>query len=280
VRKLLGVFLAASLVLCAPVAAQEETRPGFWEQWYRWLVGGPKAEPQATSVHPLAPKVAATDRAREGNLQQAHDQLHFAQTKARIQQDLRFENNRQIATAIANKAPAPPFRESVKTGIEHEASPASPLIIAPDPTAAQTPDHRPGYVAGPTPTPAGLGQKAAAAADAIVNNVGQTLFGPAAAPPLHPGLFVLALVGIFVVPAAGGALVLIGLAHLRGHSFTSGTVIITLGALILWGSYTAARMIDPDLLGGPAEVSPPADEPGAGPTAMRALRPDAPWNNY
>jgi hypothetical protein len=278
-RKLSGLLLAATLVLSAPAMAQEEPRSSPWAQWFQWLFGLPADESPVTVAHPRALGLAAADQAREQRLQQEWRARQFAEDKAAFLRDIRAHTYRQIAVAVANKAPAPPFRPPSKSN--HGATPPAnaPVVMSPSvvPMKAARPKNT--DVPRSTPTPTGPGPKMAAAAEKVVSNIGQSVFGRAGTQPVAPGLFVLALVGIFVVPAAGIALILIGFAHLRGHSFLSGSIITILGGLLLWGTIALATRINPDLV---AETSDTTGDPSEneGPvTPMDALRSGILWSS-
>jgi hypothetical protein len=275
-RKLSGLLLAATLVLSASAMAQEEPRSSPWAQWFQWLFGLPADESPVTVAHPRALGLAAADQAREGRLQQNWLNRQFAEDKARFKRQIQVENDRQIAVAIANKAPAPPFRETREnTGQGANPAPAA-IVIMEAPPGASTPPPRRAPTPAATP-PGGPGQRAAEAAEAIASRVGEAVFGPAAARPMPAGLFVLALVGMFLAPAAGAALVLIGFAHLRGHSFFSGSVITVLGGLFIWGTIALATRINPDLLSADQSEQPWEAEASGNISPMDALRPETFW---
>lgn len=274
-RKLSGLLLAATLVLSAPAMGQEEPRSSPWAQWLQWLFGLPADESPVTVAHPRALGLAAADQAREGRLQRNWLGRQFSEDKAHFLRQYQIETDRQVAGAMAKKAPAPPFRPPQLPPSSTSPPTLSKASTATDRTFVPS-EPPPASVPRSTPKPTGPGPETAAIAERIVNKI---INRPAAAPPLPPGLFVLALVGVFVVPATGAALVLIGLSHLRGHNFFSGSVITLLGGLVLWGTIALATRINPDLVAGTSDNANDASEVEGAVTPMDALRSGILWSS-
>lgn len=246
--------------------------------WQWWAIGKNRKPPGSLLVLPNASEAAQKDRAREGAKQRAEDRFLFDKIKFDRLYYYRTERERAVSASIARAAAKSPFNPprpkrpppaSLATAgqIEGQAAPAIDLSRPelPPPPAVSRPSG--------TPRP----RTPAAVVDQVVQQVGSKIIGTPAGKPLSPGLFALVLVGLFLVPAAAISFLLLGIAHLRGHSFVTGSIIIALGGLLLWGTWSLARTINPDLLAQGQPADPNNADGNLRP--MEGLRADLFWNN-
>ena len=232
-----------------------------------------------TVIHVSAEAIASADSQREGAAEQRAARERMAKDKTRILLDLRSEHRRQVAAAVAAKT-----GESFSQPREKNAT--IPAVVAGadgggfEPVrvvdATKLPAPLPPQ---PSPSPVGTTRLAApaAAVDEIIQRVGEKVVGSAPNQPLSPGLFALVLIGLFLVPSSGIALLLLGIAHLRGHRFLSGSVIIALGCLFLWGTWSLARTANPELFTGASHASRDRAAP-ADFSTMQAIPTDVLWS--
>jgi hypothetical protein len=138
---------------------------------------------------------------------------------------------------------APPERNSFPSGSGSFDETAAPLPGEADATTRDAVQPLPEFIAAQARDATETLRQAAVHAN-------RQVFGEKISDTAPPALLVLALVAIFVVPAAGLALVLLGLAHLRSHSFAKGSFLVLTGALAVWATYAVARNMNPDFLRG------------------------------
>jgi len=270
---LLLVLLIAALLPPINVTAQSEPAARGW--WSRVFQRTPARPPQTIILRDPG-TIMRQDQRRETILEQTESARRMATDKQRLLLELRSERDRRVAGAIASAAADQPFRPPENTRL----ATAEPAAGAP---AAESP-AQPRRLASPTPpsfTPGErsktVAERTAETVDRVVDNIGQKVFNTPAAQPLPPGLYALALIGMFLVPAMGVGLILIGFAHLRGHSFVSGSIILAIGGLLLWGTWSLAKTINPDLLSNPARNSPaPPSAENASP--IDSMRSDLFWS--
>ncbi len=262
-----------------PAKAQEqEKRPSGLAGFFEWLFNArqpPSAE--ATAVHENAESIATTDTLRETALERKAAEERIAADKFQILLELRTDRDRRVAGAKAKASvPFAPLRPKSTTPVLLASAGAveGPTTPAIDPS----PPSLPASPAAPRPAVIPKTNTPAAVVDQVVQQVGSQIIGTPEGKPLSPGLFALVLIGLFLVPAAGITLLLLGIAHLRGHSFLSGLVILAIGGLFLWGTWSLARTVSPDLLTGSRQASRDLPET-ADLRPMQALQPDILWNN-
>lgn len=225
--------------------AQEANRPSSHQPWLSWLYGSKGIQASGTLIHESARSIAASDRKREIVRENLAIQQRLSAWKAESMRTLRIERERRVAGAVA-RAWTPPFDPPsqpvgappplVATAISENKEEGSQLVDMTDP--ATVPRNR------ATPRPVA----AVAAVDQIVQQVGGRIIGSAPSQALSPGLFALVLTGLFLVPAAGVSFVIFGIAQLRGHSFVSGSAMIVIAGILLWGTWTLARAVNPNIL--------------------------------
>jgi len=280
------VILTIALLAPPPVAAQAEPPPSGSRNWFSRLLPRPPARTIQTALLPGARSVMLSDQRRETRLEKMESEARIARDKGTRLAELRQDRDRRVAAAIARAAPAAPFRPAATPHSIVGATPAplQPAIVASELPAATSPQASstppPPITSAPpepptraTPIPAPPSTPSPAQ---ITGNSVETAPAAEAGQDAPTGLFALALIGLFLVPAMGVGLIFVGFAHLRGHSFISGTAIIIAGALVLWGAYTAARLINPDLLtfGEKQKSGAPV-----GAETLLNLRSDAFWGN-
>lgn len=273
-------MVPALLIPSSATMAQEVDRPDKKWPWHRWLPGAGKNPIFETSIHPRARWIADNDRQRETARENFASQQRISAWKAQSMREMRIDRERRIASAVA-KAWTPPFDPPPRPS-----SIPAPLLAA----ATQENKEDATQVVGmtpvnpaPQPTPAARATatprpgSVAAAVDRAVQQVGDQIIGSKPGQPLSPGLFALILTGLFLVPAAGVTFIMFGIAHLRGHSFVSGSVILLLGGGLLWGTWILARTINPDILSGKRAQGAIAESDELRP--MQALQSDLFWNS-
>ncbi len=280
-RALLQGLIMAILLLQEPAAAQNREQSGL-RQWLASLFGVSKEETAPTQIHPQPGPISAQDRAREERLEQSRIQKQFTETKERLRADLRAENNRRVIGAIAKAVPTPPFRPEGPQLTPRVREGSKPYTLWPaEVEGRKIADDFPATLGPPPKLPGlrSLPQQAAETVDEVVQKVGENVFGKEAATQTPRGLFVLALIGMFLIPSAGAALVLIGLQHLRGHSFFSGTVIVLIGGAMLWGAIVLASDLNPNQLSRPKTDAPEPAEAKSQAASQQALRSELLWPN-
>jgi hypothetical protein len=158
---------------------------------------------------------------------------------------LREERDRRLAIAMAGVAAsmpfAPPQRGAFAAGSGTSDEKHEPID---GPAGSKRPDEA-------QPLPEFIASKAQDATETLRQaalRANREVFGKEIAETAPPALLILALVAIIVVPAAGVALLLLGIAHLRGHSFVKGSLLILIGALTVWATYAVASSVNPHLL--------------------------------
>jgi len=269
---LLPVLLVATGLPPAATAAPTEPASATPRGWWSRIFQRAPARPPQTIILRDAGTIMRQDQRRETILEQTESARRMATDKQRALVELRSDRDRRVAVAIARAAAERPFRTPENTrlaaaasaaGVRGPDSPATPRQLASPTPPSFTPEERSKTVA----------ERTAETVDRVVDNIGQKVFRTPAAQPLPPGLFALALIGMFLVPAGGLGLVLIGFAHLRGHSFVSGSIILAVGGLLLWGTWSLAKTTNPDLLTNPTRDSlrpPPATENASPVDSMRS----------
>lgn len=271
-RMLLMVMLAWPATLAAQ---QEERRPGL-SGFIQWLFGSETASrAKETRIYEKAESAASEDARREAALENRAAQQRIAADKARSLFELRNDRERRIAAAKAQTlTPFDPPRQKAEPPVlladAGEATVESPpsIDLSPPPLASTPPRPRPTS----TPRP----KKPVAVVDEVVQQVGSRIMGTPSGQPLAPGLFALVLIALFLVPAVGITLLLLGIAHLRGHSFFSGSVILVVGALFLYATWSLARIIDPEIFTQSKADNNPAKSGEL--STMQALQPGVLWN--
>lgn len=238
----LPVLLGATAILTPTTAAQSDPAATDSRSWWSLVFRSAPARPPQTIILRDAGALMRSDQRRETILEQTESARRMAADKQRALIELRSDRDRRVAVAIARAAATRPFRAPEDVRLT-TAEPTAPMAEQPGPptTMPFPPAERKKTVA----------QQTAETVDRVVDNIGQKIFNTPAAQPQPPGFFALALIGMFLVPAGGFGMVLIGLAHLRGHSFVSGSIILAIGGLMLWGTWSLAKTITPGLLGNP-----------------------------
>jgi len=273
--RLVWVALIATAAWQIPAEAQDARRSGP-SGFFRWFFSAPPAEQaNGTIVHERASVIAAADGRRESAIERRGTAERMNKQKAQTLRELRIDRDRRVASAIAKawvpfQPPRPKRPPSTLLATAGQAEgQAAPTI---DLSRPQLPP--PPAVSRPSGTP--RPRTPAAVVDQVVQQVGSQIIGTPSGKPLSPGLFALVLVGLFLVPAAAITLLLLGIAHLRGHSFVTGSMIIALGGLLLWGTWSLARTINPDLLAQSQPANPDSTSGNLRP--MEGLRSDLFWN--
>jgi hypothetical protein len=199
----------------------------------------------ATIIHPRASELWRSDQRRENQLEWTSSARRMAADKFTALRALRQDRDRRLATAVANAVSSMPFAPH-----ERNTSPSGPG------SSDETPAPMPGEADSTTrvaaqPLPEFITAQARDATETLRQaavHANREVFGEKISDTAPPALLVLALVAIFVVPAAGFALILLGLAHLRGHSLAKGSFLVLAGALTIWATYAVARSVNPDFL--------------------------------
>ena len=246
------------------------TRP-----WTLWVFGPPRNENTDTSFHPRAVPIGEADRFRESARQDAEDRRFFEGFKSERLIFYRTDRERRVNSRIARVLSDQPLPARQEQSPSPQA--AEPLLIATSPEAAITTTGENSTTTPPpfpTPLPDPL-----QAVDEFVENAVQKITGETATPPARSAMFVLLVVGMFVVPASGIAFVLLGIAHLRGHSFLPGSIILVLGSLLLWGTWSLAKTIHPNLLLGVKSSAQHANATAEGLGSLQSVPPDLFWNS-
>jgi len=273
-RRLAWAVLMAGLCCRATCAAQEvttsPTRP-----WTLWLLGQPRNQNADTTFHPRAAPLGEADRIRESARQDAEDRRFFESVKSERLIFYRTDRERRVNSRIARALSDQPLPASRERTPGPQA--AEPLLIATAPEAefpTIRENTRAVSIPNKTPPPDTL-----QVVDEFVENAVQKITGETATPPARSAMFVLLVVGMFVVPASGIAFVILGIAHLRGHSFLPGSIILALGGLLLWGTWSLAKIIHPDLLLGGKSSAQNANATAEGLGPLQSLPPDLFWNS-
>lgn len=271
-RRLASAVLIATFIGEVSVTAQRDPEaPG--RAWTFWMSGQSRGEKAETMFHPNAVPIGQADRIREAAKQKAADQRFFESFKSSRKLFYQTDRERRVESRKALAVSSQPL--TIRTGRAPNTAASKVLIMTTSPeSGSEAPDPRHPDNTGIDPLP----EKAPPAdtlqaVDEFVESTVQKITGGTATPPARSAMFVLLLVGMFVVPASGIAFLLLGIAHLRGHSFLPGTIILAVGGLLLWGTWSLATTIDPRLvnLGG----NPVAE--GLGPA--RHLPLDLFWNS-
>jgi hypothetical protein len=205
------------------------------------------------------------DQRRESFLEEIAASRRMAADKQRLLLELRSERDRRVTVAIARAVTSSPLPPGT-AGRSRPAPAQRPLA---DSSIPKTPIR-----AAPHPGDTTVAQRAAQTVDRVISDVGLGVFGTEPARPAPPGLFALALIGMFLVPALGVGLLLIGFAHLRAHSLVSGTALLACGGLLMWGTWTLAKMTNPDWLSRPTTD---ATRTVDGTSPIDAMRSDLYW---
>jgi len=281
-------LLTIAVLAPPPTAAQADAPPPGSRNWFSRLLPRPPARTVQTAVLPSATSIMLNDQRRESRLEKMASDARIARDKNTRLAELRQERDRRVTAAIARAAPAAPFRPPAPqpgivvtdTSTPAPADQSIPSALPPSPQTVRLPPRTaPLATTAPArPAPTATPPRAPAPAPAA-NNTEAATGAAVAAKTTPPGLYALALIGMCLVPALGVGLLMIGFAHLRGHSFVSGTAIMIAGALVLWGSVTAARLINPDLLAfGRDNKQARLADGEESPSVMSSLRSDAFWN--
>jgi hypothetical protein len=273
-RRLAWAILVAGFFCQATCAAQEGTasppRP-----WTLWMFGPPRNQNADTMFHPRAVPIGQADRIREAGRQDADDRRFFESFKSErlifYRTDRERRVNSRIARAISDQ-PLPARRDRIPNP-----QAAEPLLITTSPETAIT-GTRENSTAAPSPDPTPLSDTLKVV-DKFIENAVQKITGEPATPPARSAMFVLLVVGMFVVPSAGIAFVLIGIAHLRGHSFLPGSIILALGGLFLWGTWSLAKSTHPDFLTAGKPSADRTNSTAEGLGTLQSVPPDLLWNS-
>ena len=288
-------LLMATLFLPAAAPAQQQGVIPAEGSWISRIFAKPAKPGTPTLLLPDAPLQLRSDQSRETWLEKRAVEKRMEDDKRKHLLKLRTERDRKVAIAIAEAAIAQPFiasparpRATPATTVEPaDASAAAATVasieVAPpkEPAAHSTTDRKPAL---PSPTPLPTPNAASLAKRGAVNPPPATIYeegpkSPASTKPYSPGFFALLLTGMFLLPSAGMALLLVGAAHLRSHSFFSGSMILAVGGSLLWGAWSLAHVIDPTALmrSEPEATRPATDSETLSP--MQAMQPDVLWNN-
>lgn len=273
-RRLAWAILVAVFCCRATCAAQEGAAPPS-RPWTLWVFGPPRNQNTDTTFHPRAAPIGEADRIRESARQDAEDRRFFEGFKSQRLIFYRTDRERRVNSRIARALSDQPLPAS--RGRMPSPQAAEPLLIATPPEAAiTTTAENSTTTPPPVPTPP---RDTLQAVDEFVENAVQKITGETATPPARSAMFVLLVVGMFVVPASGIAFVLIGIAHLRGYSFLPGSIILALGGLLLWGTWSLAKTIHPDLLLGGKSSAQSANATAEGLGTLQSVPPDLFWNS-
>jgi hypothetical protein len=292
--------LLAIFLLPVGVLAQSDSRQSSGRNWLSRIFQKPAKPGKQTLLLPDAPSRLRGDQTRETWLERRSTEQRIADDKKKILTDLRRERDRSVATAIARAATAKAFA----VPIARARSTTGPVAVDPGTTASSSfttdtdpypasppPPSRPDTTPASTPRPVANTPKATPPSNAVTlpdrgpkkppqsNTIDDAAPAAASTKRHRPGMFALILIGMFLLPSAGVALLLVGAAHLRSHSFFSGSTILAVGCSLLWGAWSLAHLFDPAALTRPETAAPRPATDDANLRPMQALQPGMLWNN-
>lgn len=189
-----------------------------------------------TLVHPEAPSIIERDWRREGSRERNYWSKWSGEFKAWRLRHYQAETEQAVAGALARSAsrdplPAPPRRDDGTPD-----RPVEPLRFTTEDTASKLPP----LISVPAKKVSDTARSTAKALDQAVDRIDREVFGNTSPSPTRPGLFVLLLIAMFLIPSTGLFAILTGIVHLRAHSFRSGGVFLLLGGVILWAVVSSA----------------------------------------
>ena len=206
------LFVAAGLSP-SPATAQSEPAPRGW--WSRVFPNAPARTTQTITLRDPG-TIMRQDQRRETILEQTESARRMATDKQRRLFELRGERDRRVAVAIANAAATQPFHPPETVHLT-TADPSGEVATGTSSSSRNTEPPKHGTTETPPFLPGDrnktIAERTAETVDGIVGNIGQKIFNTPAAQPLPPGLFALALIGMFLVPAGGVTLLFLGFAH-------------------------------------------------------------------
>lgn len=198
-----------------------------------------------TLIHPEARAIIERDWQREGSRERSYWNKWSGEFKAWRLRHYRAETQQAVAGALARSAssaplPAPPGRDD-----RNPDRPVEPLRFTIEDTAAKLPP----LISVPARKLSDTARSTAKALDQAVDKIDRAVFGNTSPSPTRPGLFVLLLIAMFLIPSTGLFALLTGIVHLRNHSFKIGGMLLLLGGIILWAVVSSALAFRPNSSG-------------------------------
>ncbi len=101
----------------------------------------------------------------------------------------------------------------------------------------------PEFISGPANKVVDTARGTAEVIDKVVDQVDREVLGNPTPSSARSGMFVLVLIAMFLIPAAGAAALLLGVEHLRARSLRTGSIYLVVGVAILWASVSTAMAL-------------------------------------
>lgn len=234
------VLLVTLLLMGEHLFGQDSRGKG----WTWWLSQRNRDQTSSLLILPNASETAERDRAREGAKQRAEDRLFLEKTKYQRLLFYRSHRDQRVSLAIAaalevgSVAPPQPRTPAGTTGSAIPGRPTdTPRIPDSEPPTASSDE--------PQEDPS-LTSNAADAVDDVVDRVTARFMDRTAGPPERSAIFVLLIVGMFLVPAVAITFLILAVSHVRARLWGRALVFASLGGLVAWGAVSAARELTPD----------------------------------
>jgi hypothetical protein len=199
----------------------------------------------ATEIHPEAGDIGVRDRGREGEEERRFWRKIFDDVKAERLLYYRTQRDRAVGRAIAAALSTEPFPPpAAGTGAPEVAPPE-----AGHPAAAAI-EALPEWLSSPATTVADRTRAAVQSVDKVADKIEREVLGNSELSAGRPGLLALLLSAMFLIPAAGVAGLVLGIAHLRARSLRTGGIFLVTGTVIIGATVFAvwavrASLADP-----------------------------------
>lgn len=182
----------------------------------------------ATEIHPEAEDIGRRDRGREGEEERRFWRRIFDDVKAERLLHYRTQRDRAVGGAVAAALSTQPFPPPT-------AGAGAPKVAPPeaDRPAAAAIEALPEWVGSPAATVADTTRAALQSVDKVADKIEREVWGNSEPSAGRPGLLFLLLSAMFLIPGAGVAGLVLGVAHLRARGLRTGGIFLVTGTVIL-----------------------------------------------